>query len=440
MPPKSECPVHINLRSDGHALVKGSPGVPNSIPRIQTVIEIRPVKSPTFDCRSVAIELLATQKVGTLSSLSSSETVKQTRVFADPSAYAPPMGQFSQVMLGLDVPLLIPLDRDLTPSCYIETWAATTIYTLNVRVSVGTSVANEQYYMRDFPIPLKMYDTLPLYRQFNEPVCESQVSADKQVLVDITLPASAVGPQDMINISAKVAANHLYHKRKKNLQLKSVTLQLKEIFEGFDGGLPARKENKLFSETKTHECLLTTEGITDAFSFKFPHENDILELYSANIQDHSKANVTQISASFNKNKNCPKLADGVPFSHVQGFTLLGKLFSIRYEFVLKVKLAHGKDMIVSIPLTVSPFSRASSTYLMSWIMSECQSARDIFGRDTVADIVTCRRLDDMYRITRRFCEPPVVYSYNPSDWVELGYNPDAFYSPRSERRYVCEID
>ncbi|GEQ71055.1 hypothetical protein JCM33374_g4736 [Metschnikowia sp. JCM 33374] len=410
-------------------------------PRIQTVVEIRPSKSPTFDCRSVAVELLTVQRVASPSALTSSETVKQTRVFADPSVYTPPLGQFSQSMLGLDVPILIPLDKNIVPSGYFDTWGATTVYSFVVRVTLGTSVSNEQHYTQEFPIPIKLYDTLPLYRQFNEPVCQSQVSTDKQVLVDVTLPTSAVGPQDTIDLAVRTAANHLYNKRKKNLQLKSVTLQLKEIFEGFDNGLPARKETKLFSETKTHESLLTTEGIEDSFSFVFPHENDLLELYSShNTQDYSAGRVNHITASFNKNKNFHKLAEGVPLSHVQGFTIHGKLFALRYEFVLKVKLAHGKDIICSIPLTVSPYNRASSAYLMSWIMSECQVARDSFGRDAVADIVNCGRFEDMYRTTRRFCEPPVVYSYNPSDWIELGYNPDAFHTPRSDRRFVCEID
>ncbi|OBA23552.1 hypothetical protein METBIDRAFT_35646 [Metschnikowia bicuspidata var. bicuspidata NRRL YB-4993] len=441
MPPKTESPLHISLRSDGRSFVKGSPGVPNSIPRIQTTIHIRPARGPTFDCRAVTLELLTTQKVVVPSALSSGETVKQTRVFADPLVYVPPVGQFSQTMLALDVPVLIPLDRDIVPSGYVETWGASTVHTLVVRVLLGTSVASEQTTVREFPVAVKTYDTLPLYRQFNEPVCESQVSADKQVLVDVTLPASAVGPQDSLHVAVRVAANHLYHKRKKNLQLRLVTLQIKEVFEGFDGGLPARKERKLHSETRTHECALSTEGVDNRFLMVFPHENDMLDLYSGSAdQVIQKQPVRRITASFNKNRNMPKLAEGVPLTHVQGFTLLGKLFALRYEIVLKIRLAHGKDVVCSIPLTVSPYNRASSTYLMLWIMAECQAARDVFGRDTVADIVAGRRFDDMYRAARPFCAPPVVYSYNPSDWVELGYNADAFYNPRSDRRYACEID
>lgn len=405
------------------------------------MVEIRPAKTPTFDCRAVSVELLAVQKVALPSALSSSETSKQTRVFSDPQVYAPPVGQFSQTVLAIDVPLLIPLDRDIIPSAYFETWGATCVYSLVVRVCMGTSVENEHYCMHEFSVPVKTYDTLPLYRQFNEPVCETRVSGDNQVLVDVTLPISAVGPQDSVDVKVRIAANHLYHKRKKNLQLRLATVQLKEVFEGLDSGLPQRKELKLYSETKTYECPLTTEGIDHMFLFVFPHENELLELYSHTpSQNFRDAKVNQLSAPFHKNKNCPKLADGVPLSHVQGFTLLGKLFALRYEVILKVKLSHAKDVVCLIPLTVSPYNRASSTYLMLWIMGECQMARDLFGRDTVADIVSCHRFEDMYRVTRRFCLPPVVYSYNPSDWVELGYNPDAFYSPHSDRRYTCDID
>lgn len=350
------------------------------------------------------------------------------------------MGQFSQKVLALDVPVLIPLDRSITASCSFQNWSATTVHLLCVRVSLGTSAATEQSFVQTFPIPIKLYDTLPLYRQFNEPVCETQVSADNQVLLDVKLPNSAVGPQDQIQLLAKVTANHLY-KRAKKLQLKLVTLQLKEIMEGYDGGLPAKREVKLYSETREHDSTLTTEGISNEFTLKLPFENDLLDLYSSfNAQDYSDSQVNFITASFNKNKNFSKLTEGVPLTHVQGFTLLGKLFSLRYELVLKVKISHGKDLDCVIPLIVSPYNRTSSKYLMLWILHECQIARDFFGKAAVLEIASYARAEEMYKETRRHCAPPTLYFNNIADWEQLGYNPELFGKKNPERVLLGFID
>lgn len=355
--------------------------------------------------------------------------VKQTRLAHEPLAYAPLHG-FHTDALALDVPVLIPLGRDVTASCYFDAWGATTVHLLTVRVSVGTLAATETSYVQTFPVAIKMYDTLPLYRQFNEPVVELRLSADSQVVVEAVLPTSAVGPHDTIGVTAKVAANPLHNRRKKDLQLRLVALQLREVFECFDGGLPVRKELRLYHSTVDYGQRITTEGILTPFTFPFPHGNDLLELYTPfNTRDFARAEVSTPLALFNKNKNYPKLAEGVPLTHVQGFSVLGKLYLLRYELVLKVRIAHGKDVEMALPLTVAPFNRAASGYLLLWIKSECQLARERFGKDVVAAVVLSSSPDDVWRLLQRFCPPPIVYKYTRADWARLGYNPDAFGSP-----------
>lgn len=404
------------------------------------MIEIRAVSGEPFACRAVGYELCTEQRVASPSSLGSSETVKQTRVAMDPMVYAPPAGYFYQEMLALDVPILIPLGRDVTPSGYFDNWGATTVHLLLVRFVTGRNAATEAAFVQTFPIPIKMYDTLPLYRQFNEPLTESCLSSDHQVRVDVVLPVSSVGPQDTITVAARIGANPLYNRRRKLLQLKQVTVQLKEILECFDGGLPARKEQKLVSSTREYGKTLTTEGTEATFEFVLPHDNDLLDLFSLNAKSFDGAEVNLSSASFNKNKNFSRLAEGVPFTHVQGFTLAGKLYALRYEIVLKVKVGHGKDIELAMPLTVSPFNRKSSGYLLQWIKSECQLARDTFGKDVVAAVAYLRSNDDLWKSLRRYCAPVTVYNNTRDDWASLGYNPEAFGKPVADDAFVSYID
>lgn len=355
--------------------------------------------------------------------------------------YAPPIGQFSQEMLALDVPLIVPLDRAIVSSASSTTWGATTRHLLLVKATVGVSAAAEVTFVQSFAIPIKTYDTLPLYRQYNEPLRDTQLSDDKQVQVEINLPNSAVGPQDKISIGVRIAANALHRHISRALLLKQITVQLKEVLECFDGGLPARKENKLHSSSKEYGVPLTTEGVQFLFQMPFPYFNDLLDLYAQPQPYGPLAGLVNLAvASFTKNSNFSQLEEGIPLTHVRGFTLVGKLYALRYELILKVKIGHGKDFDYTLPITVSPYDRASSAYLIDWIKAECLVARERFGKALVAKFASSHSWDTAYRDLRRCIPPPSVYYNTREDWAKLGYNPEAFGRPHVEKTLSDYID
>lgn len=413
----------------------------NSQPRIETTIELRPVNGAPFTCRSVGFELRTDQAVSLPSTLGSNNARKSVRIAADPMVYAPPIGLFSQEMLALDVPIIVPLDRSVVPSAAFDSWGATTVHHLIVKATVGVSAADETTFVQSFAVPIKTYDSLPLYRQYNEPVRDVQISGDNQVQTSIVLSTSAVGPQDPISLSVTVAANCLHRRLSKNLQLKQITVQLKELLECFDGGLPVRKENKLYSSTKEFMQHLTTEGVSCEFLLVFPYYNDLLDLYTENIQPTALETVVQqTSTSFTRNSNFLTLIEGIPLTHVRGFTLVGKLYALRYELVLKVKVGHGKDFEYSLPITVSPFDRESSAYLIDWIKKECLNARERFGKATIAKFASSHAWDVVYRDLKRLIPPPSVYMNTRADWVKLGYNPEAYGRPKTVATLSDYID
>lgn len=337
--------------------------------------------------------------------------------------YAPPMGDFYQKLLALDVPILIPLPRSITPSGYFPSWQASTVHYLCVRFNGGTSANTEISFEEKFPISIKMYDTLPLYRQYNEPLVEVKPSSDNQVLVNLELPISSVGPLDPFLLRVNIKSNPLHNKRKRNLKLKLVTMQLKEYMQGFDAGLPTKRELKLRSITDECEKPITADGSTHTFEFPFPLENDFLRNFTESYDLMAdEVTVKFASATFNKNKNLPKVPEGVPVTHTQSFTTVGRLFSIHYEIIVKMKMSHGKDVEMHLPLTVCPFDRESSSYLLSWIKSECLIARDRFGRDAVNLAASTFKEEKMHLMLQRFCPAPTAYKLNRNDWAALGYS------------------
>lgn len=377
----------------------------------------------------MGIELRTEQRAVVSSKLGSSEPTKIYRLCKDPMVYAPPMGQFYQKLLALDIPILLPLPKQLTSSGYFPSWNASTVHYLCVRFTGGTSAHTEFSFEEKFAIPIKLYDTLPLYRQFNEPIIEQRPSSDNQVLVDLELPISSLGPLDPFHLRVKIGGNPLHNKRKRNLRLKLVTMQLKEYMQGFDSGLPSKREIKLRSETDECDKPITADGTTHIFEFPFPFDNDFLRHFA--VSDATEPYRDQLtvkfsSATFNKNRNLSKITEGVPVTHTQGFTTLGRLFSIRYEVIVKVKISHGKDTIVHLPLTVSPYDRASSEYLLSWIKGECLVARDLFGRDTVNQAASTFKDEEVHMMLQRFRPAPVLYKVNRTDWEALGYSLDRY--------------
>ena len=134
------------------------------------------------------------------------------------------------------------------------------------------------------------------------------------------------------------------------------------------------------------------------------------------------------------------MPEGVPLTNVRGFTLLGKLYSLRYELVLKIKVGRGKDFEYTMPITASPFDRESSAFLIDWIKRECVYARKRFGKPLVAKFAHSHSWNSVYSGLKRLIPPPSVYMNTRADWVRLGYNPEAFGRPNVEKTLSDYID
>ena len=415
-PEQEECPITVRLEASASSIVRGCPGIPRSIPRIETVLNIRSINHSPFPLRSVSIKLMTKQKVMIPTKFGSSEAFKEFIIYEDPLTYQPPMGEFSQLLQGLDIPILIPIPKDLTPTGHSPTLGATTIHNLVVFVSLGNSASTESTFVDYFPVDIKMYDTLPIYRQYNEPIVESRYSSDNQTLVEVAIPVTSIGPGDNLKVMCTVKTNSANNKVKKHIALKQLTFQVKEILECFDGGLPPRKEFKLHTESKAFAKEINTQGTSQTFSIQFPYDNEYLEMFTP--KEDGSSNNTDITESFSttiiestnisKLKVLDKLPDGVPLTHIQGFTLLGKFYSIWFEIVIKVKLSHAKDIDIHIPIIVCPFNKESSTYILNWIMAECEVAKREFGKEFNRIYSSTSKYLEMVKLIDRFRQPPVV--------------------------------
>ena len=170
----------------------------------------------------------------------SSEAFKEFIIYEDPLTYQPPMGEFSQLLQGLDIPILIPIPKILHQLDIHLLWGHNNTQFSSFCIPRkfcfhGVNVC------RLFPVDIKMYDTLPIYRQYNEPIVESRYSSDNQTLVEVAIPVTSIGPGDNLKVMCTVKTNSANNKVKKHIALKQLTFQVKEILECFDGGLPSER-------------------------------------------------------------------------------------------------------------------------------------------------------------------------------------------------------
>ncbi|KAI5952098.1 hypothetical protein KGF57_004190 [Candida theae] len=429
---KQEYPLTIFLEPTASTIVFGCAGIPRSIPRIESIIHIRTANGSPFLIRSVSIVLITRQKVTVPAKLGSTEAFKEFKIFEDPMAFRPVNG-FSQNVLGVDLPVMIPVPKDVIPSGYSSTLGVSTIHYLAVKVVTGESSGVESSYIDTFPVVIKTYDTLPLYRQYNEPLVEQSKSADNQVLAQVTMPTTSVGPGDRLELHCKLSANSANNKVKKHLAVKQITFQLKENLECYDGGLPPKKENKLYTTTLQMNKELNTQGVVEKLGIKFPQHNDNLEVYydpEVYIIENEVAqdNETTVIESTNiaTHKIVDRIPEGLPITHLQSFTASGKFYSIKFELILKIKLSKAKDFDVHLPLTVCPFDRKSSQNILQWIMHECEVAKARFGREFIDRFFSATSYDAICNLMNRYKSAPTVYKNCKEDWIKLGFLGEKF--------------
>lgn len=347
---------------------------------------------------------------------------KDYKLIPEQIVYMPPVGQFDQEMLGLDIPLIVPLPRDIAPSFYSPTWDATCLHQLVVKISGGASALTELLFATTFDIPVQCFDALPLYRQFSDPIRDTHTSSDKHTVVHSTVPLTCIGPQDQLSVILHTCANSMLGQKIKAFELKDISVKLIEILESFDGGLPTHRETELASFFKEYRQGLTTEGLTEKVSLTLPYRNDWLDTFDDSYKV-SEAPVTTPTASFIRFKTYTTPAVGIPALGMQSFTVMGKLFNIRHKVLVKVKVSRGRNVEFAVPITVSPFNVPSCNYLLQIIREECRLAREIFGNETVNELAYEMNQDICQRILNSYCPPPSVIRYTRTGLQELGYNP-----------------
>lgn len=278
-------------------------------------------------------------------------------------------------IISMDIPFIIGIKNEIPPTSEGE--RGVTRNKLEVAVHSGKSLLQFE-----FPVVITTYDTLPLYRQFNEPISKVIDSKDTHVMIEYSLPTSAIGPGEELVLNCKTVVNPRYPQLTDKVKLKKVGLQIVEIFDcRCDKAFI--KESIISQMAKDfHGQNVGMRGIAESLKIRLPDAHDRYKLFLKQQDKRLLLNDSGVQGSRNDLK--PLIIehqdDPIPYTHHQPMTKRSVLFSTYYELRVCFKFSNAKDVSFVLPITVAPFDRSKSIYLLKWILKESELAESFLKK------------------------------------------------------------
>lgn len=277
-------PFVVCLRPLNDPLVHGCPGVMGTLPRLEGVLEIRLRDNQPFTIRAVLLGLDTLQKVAVPSTVPGSSTAsRRFPIYKNNLAYVPLDNALSEEVVGVDIPFVVPIPRDITPSGRFPYFGALTTHEL--RAMVAWDGKTTEVHTETFEVQIKTYDALPVFGQFNEPILQTDRLPDSAVMVEYRVPTLAIGPGDQWTMELNISANqwggqHGFRSRlarasgNTNIRLKGMKLEMLAILECHEGGLPPRKVHRLVLASSNYDVLIDSNGWLHKVSLGYPFGED----------------------------------------------------------------------------------------------------------------------------------------------------------------------
>lgn len=320
-------------------LVVGFPGVAATWPRIVGEVRLHESSFKPLAIQKVTVGLYRTDTVippTTRSAITGTRKEQSFLVTREKDIWT---GSTEEIY-GLDIPftLSLPSSRPMPPSISVGRQIETTYHLfVGVVSSRGTNHSR-------FPVRIKKFDTLSTFGTFHRPILQSVVSPDHLTSLEYSIPVSAFGPRDTINVSMRAIPNLDWPKAKK-VRVRRISLELVQIF---NFTFPVEDSDD-FEREKRHRIAKVARELTADDAAISKHEELRLEIPGLRL-----GGIAQ--------KDRPE----VPNEGLVGFTTSAALYKIGFILILKARFSHAKDIETEQPITMSQFDHATcSVYMQS---------------------------------------------------------------------------
>ncbi|GCE98856.1 hypothetical protein ZYGM_000685 [Zygosaccharomyces mellis] len=409
----------ISLKPSYNSVIRGCPGVPDTLPRIECELRIRSSDGKAFRIDKIEVVLKGIESLlGGHHSFAPKSKVEKVTIH-----YKKNIKMSEKKIVGIDIPLTIGLPEDVKETNFNSSFGSSiTLLECMVRYN---GLEDPQVFAQ--AVNVEKYTILPNPKRF--PSVSRQVfSPDHKFSVEYTVVNPCVSVDDNLNLLLEIKPNarvvgdssstSLFGK--KFTKLKSVVVSLKECLEILDPatGFGETRENVLREMVHTFDERISSNGIKLKFELPVQARIGLFGEFESSLREldmlrrAGSQTVSHLpSTRLLQNKTHGSL--GIPFQYHSSITTTGgSLFRITHAAAVKVKISSGKSFHLNHPIDVSSWTQLQLKGLDQLIFHEKETAKfarqfyDNFGgitrknKPTMSNSVTVVEYPPL---------PPVVY-------------------------------
>lgn len=372
----------ITIKPSYNSLVRGCPGLPDTLPRVECELRVR-----SSDGRPFIIEKIQTilRTVECLNVGLGSFTSKRNKIEHEVIHYKKNIRISEKKLIGIDVPLTIGLPDDIKETNYnAKVGHCYTILECNVvynSATTGSSFSTETFSQLVNIERYVMIASSKLYPTISRKI----PSNDKKFAVNLMIENPCVTSDDVLCVSVEVLPNlSTYSQTQKvfnrQVKLKHITFELKETMEFYDTNSDS-KEHILETVTKTFNEPIPESGIKLKSQMRIATKNSLYQAYEASLNEPAVMYQLPPHPPNVERDDKPEtvIIKGKhimePFQYHSSITTRGKLFSVIHALVIRFKISKGKDFEISYPIDISPWPKAYTRHIEQVISQEREIAK-----------------------------------------------------------------
>ncbi|SJM85214.1 related to Rgl1p [Zygosaccharomyces bailii] len=378
----------ISLKPSYNSVIRGCPGLPDTLPRIECELRVRSNDGKPFRIDKIEVVLKGIESLlGGYHSFGSKSKIERVTVH-----YKKNIKMSEKKIVGIDIPLTIGLPEEIRETNYNQTFgSATTLLECTVRYN---GLEDPQVFAQ--AVNVEKYTIVPNPTLFPH-ITKRVHTADRKFIVEYTVLNPCVTVDDHLKLQLEIRPNgktlaessttSLFGK--KFTKLKSVSVGLKECLEVLDGtgGNGENKENVLQDVMHIFEERITNNGIKLKLDVPVAARNALFGEFEMALQEpdmvHYLQDASQVSPQAIAHMPSTKLlqnrvhgAHGIPFQYHSSVTTTGgSLFRITHSVAVKIKISSGKSLHISQPVEISAWTQSQLKGLDQLVAHERETAK-----------------------------------------------------------------
>ncbi|EDO15357.1 hypothetical protein Kpol_457p8 [Vanderwaltozyma polyspora DSM 70294] len=383
----------ISLKPSYNSVIRGCPGLPDTLPRIECELRIRSNDGKPFRIEKIEIVMKTIESLNSSHSFSSKPKFEKTTVH-----YKKNVKLSDNVLIGIDIPVTIGLPDDIKETNFNNTFGKTitllecNVHYNNIKKESSKGDTSVQSYIEVINVERYIYLAS---RKLFPPTRRKFYSPDKKFVVMVSIDNPCVTTDDLLrlhleikhknNQSGSISSSSQKGIFNKKVKLKSINYELKEYLEINDTNILDSRENVLNTAVHQTSEVLSSNPVNVSSDIRVFTKNEYFKEFETTMQEpaflfkvpHDNPNHSDLKMNQSLDtKLLQNKTNGlIPFQYHTSITTSGQLYTINHALDIKFKISNGRDFEIRYPVDVSPWPRTQIKYIEQVIDQERETAK-----------------------------------------------------------------